>query len=138
VPQAHFPDLFNPDHSYKYITPGAVWYNGVFYDSPDNPFKPRMRIWVPNDFPFNRDPNMTWADNTYANLDDEDPPCPVKYAVWSVGPDPQSPKFPRVEGFDVIDESKLPLPRGYWLTKPGDTGLLTHYVDRDGHAYRSP
>lgn len=136
--QAWFPDLFNPHHTYKYLAPGPVWYNGQYFDFPLQPYRPRAWVWVPTDFPNCRDPEMTWEQNVYGRLPSEAPPCPVRYAVWSVGPDPQSPKFPRNTWTGAIEEDRFPLPAAYWLRRAGDTGLITHYTDRHGHTYQSP
>lgn len=138
VPQAFFPDLFNPRHTYKYRAPGPVWYNGTFYDFPNNHARPRSWIWVPTDFPYCREPEMTPEHNRYGGFPDEDPPCPARYAVWSVGPDPESAKFPRDDWTGQVVEHQLPLPRTFWLTSSRDTGLITHYSDRQGHVYASP
>jgi prepilin-type N-terminal cleavage/methylation domain-containing protein len=138
VPQAFFPDLFNPRHTYKYRAPGPVWYNGTFNDFPNNRAKPRSWIWVPTDFPYCRDPNMTVERNRFGGFPDEDPRCPVRYAVWSVGPDANASKFPRDEDTGEVMESWFPLPSAYWLKGSRDTGLITHYSDRDGHIYASP
>ena len=132
TPQAWFPDLFQPAHTYRYRAPGAVWYNGEFYDFPDQPYRPRSWIWVPEDFPHCESEEM----QCYRKLRDE-PPCPVVYAVWSVGPDLDSPKFPRIDGAQV-DESRFPLPKAYWLHGSGDTGLITHFRSSRGPLYTSP
>ncbi len=138
VPQAHFPDLFQPAHSYRYVAPGPVWYNGEYFDAPDQPYKPRARVWVPDDFPYCRDAEMTWETNAFGDLPEERPPCPVRYAVWSIGPDPQADKFPRNDWTGAIEEDRFPLLRDYWMLHAGDVGLLTHYVDRAGHVFTSP
>jgi prepilin-type N-terminal cleavage/methylation domain-containing protein len=138
TPQADYPDLFDPSHTYRYRAPGAVWYNGMFCDFPNNKYRPRSWVWVPDDFPYCREVGMTAAENRFGGFPDEDPPCPVKYAVWSVGPDEWSQKFPRIEGTEVVDESRFPLPRAYWLLRANDTGLITHFRSTDGHTYASP
>ena len=133
IPQADFPDAFARDHGYKYRAPGAIYLNGTFFDAPDKPWKPRATIWVPDDFPICRSDQGRY----YSNLLNE-PASPVAYAVWSAGPDPQSPKFPRDEQSGVIDESRLPVARRYWLAHCGDTGLITHFRGRTGLVYMSP
>jgi prepilin-type N-terminal cleavage/methylation domain-containing protein len=144
IPQAEFLDIFDPrdpadandpQRTYKYRCPGALWQNGQFFDFPDpaDEWRPRAEIWVPDDFPSCQSPEGRF----FYNRADE-PPCPVLYAVWSVGPDLTSAKFPRFEGTDTIDTAKFPLPRGFWLQGSGDTGLITHFKDRDGHTHTSP
>lgn len=133
VPQAAMQDEFDPGATYKYVAPGPVYYNGMFFDAPDKPWKPRSQIWVPDDFPTSRSENGRF----YLNGANE-PRSPVRYAVWSIGPDPRSSKFPRLPGTDRIDESKFPIPRRFWLTRSGDTGLIVHIRATSGMTYFSP
>jgi len=133
IPQAHMPDVFDSTHTYKYRAPGPVWFNGSFFDFPDSTWRPRAKIWVPEDFPQCRDEEGRY----FANRTGE-PPSPATYAVWSVGPDPWSAKFPRYEGSDQIDESRFPLPQGFWLMHGGDTGLITHFRCRNSIVRTSP
>ena len=144
IPQAEFLDVFDPRDSedtddpqrtYKYRSPGAIWQNGQFYDFPNpvDSWRPRAEIWVPDDFPRCESPEgRFFYDRT------DEPPCPVIYTVWSIGPDPESPKFPRHEGTAGINITKFPLPRQFWLQDCGDTGLITHFRTREGHTYTSP
>ncbi len=129
LPQAHFPDHFQPSRTYRYRAPGPVWMNGKFYDRRS----PRAFVWVPDDFPY-----CESEEGEYAYAREDDPPTPVTYAVWSIGPRPDAPKFPRVPGFNEVDETKFPLPRDYWLKHGGDEGLITHFRDRRGLMYTSP
>jgi prepilin-type N-terminal cleavage/methylation domain-containing protein len=139
IPQAELQDVFDPGapdgpvHTYRYRAPGAIWFNGVFFDFPDSTWRLRAKIWVPDDFPRCESPEGRF----YANRSFE-PPSPAVYAVWSVGPDPESAKLPRVEGTDEIDTAKFPLPRRFWLHDSGDTGLITHFRSREGHTHASP
>ncbi len=132
--QAQFEDLFAPGQTYRYRAPGPVWYNGTYYDLPNQPWRPRSWIWVPEDFPHCTSEEMT----RYRDLPDEDPPCPVSYAIWSVGPEPEAERFPRVEGSTDVDDTRFPLPQKFWLT-PGDReGLITHFRDTAGFFHTSP
>jgi len=133
IPQAHFLDIFQPEHTYKYRAPGPIWFNGSLFDFPDSEWRPRAKIWVPKDLPHCKSPEGQY----YANRDGE-PRSPVDYAVWSVGPRPDSPKFPRFEGSESIDESRFPLPRAFWLARSGDTGLITHFRTHTGLIHMSP
>lgn len=142
IPQAEFWDVFDtrdpagvddPPETYKYRAPGAMWFNGSFFDFPDSAWRIRASIWVPDDFP-----RCASADGRfYANRSFE-PPSPAVYAVWSIGPDAYSPKFPRHEGTDEVDPAKFPLPRRFWLLDASDTGLITHFRSAEGHACASP
>ena len=133
IPQADFRDAFSPDHTYKYKAPGPIYQNGTLFDFPDSAWRPRSKIWVPDDFPRCRSDQGRY----YYNRTNE-PKSPVTYAVWSMGPDPRSPKFPMQDGSDAIDESLLPVPRRFWLVRSGDTGLITHMKSRKGLIYTSP
>jgi prepilin-type N-terminal cleavage/methylation domain-containing protein len=136
IPQADLRDEFDRRSTYKYRAPGALFQNGTLFDFPDKPFKPRARIWVPDDFPTcESDQGRYYADRT------DEPPSPVTYAVWSVGPDARSPKYPVIvaaDGTEVVNESRFPLPRKYWLLRASDTGLIAHMKARKGLTYTSP
>jgi len=137
IPQAAMFDAFNPDHTYKYRAPGPIYQNGWLYDLPGSDSKskvqPRGKIWVPDDFP-----KCESLQGRYYHDRDGEPKCPVSYAVWSTGPDRESPKFPRDEDSGVIDENMFPLPRRFWLTSASGTGLITHFRSRTGLHYMSP
>lgn len=131
--RSYMEDTFNRGQTYRYRAPGPVWQNGVLMDFPDSTWRPRAQIWVPDDLPQCQSDEGKY----YANRSNE-PKSPVTYAVWSVGPDPDSPKFPHWED-GSLDESKLPLPRSCWLTSAGKpTGLITHFRLRQGLTYMSP
>jgi len=133
IQRSFMEDLFDPGRTYRYKAPGPVWQNGTLFDDPDSSWRPRSKVWVPSDFPLCRVDECRY----YANRTNE-PPSPVAYAVWSVGPDPRSPKFPRFEGLYQMDDALFPLPRRFWLLHPGDTGLITHTSARTGIIYTSP
>ncbi len=133
VPQAAMQDEFDPVNTYKYVAPGPIYQNGTFFDAPDKPWKPRAQVWVPDDFPAGRSEAGRYYHN-YAN----EPRSPVTYAVWSIGPDARSPKFPRQPDSDGIDDSKFPVPRSFWLLRSGDTGLITHIRASNGLMHLSP
>lgn len=133
IPQAAFQDFFNPAQTYKYVAPGPIYYNGALFDAPHERYRLRAKVWVPDDFPRCASASGQW----YHDYADE-PRSPVRYAVWSMGPDPQSVKLPRVEGGDEVDDWLLPLPRKYWLLRVGDAGLITHFRSRQGIVHQSP
>ncbi len=133
IPQAHMLDLFDPKHTYKYVAPGGIWFNGTFFDYPGSTWRPRAKIWVPDDFPHCHSEDGQY----FANRADERK-SPAQYAIWSVGPRAPSPKLPTRAGSSEVDETKLPLPAAYWLKNSADTGLIAHFVDRHGLVYRSP
>lgn len=133
VPQAYFVDLFNPQQTYKYTAPGALYYNRQFFDFPDKRYKPRSRVWVPEDFP-----RCQSEDGQFFGDFVDEPASPVRFAVWSMGPDAVSPRLPRVPGVEKIDEARLPLPRAYWLADGQRDGLITHFRSTDGFTHASP
>ncbi len=133
VPQADFADVFAPWQTYKYRAPGPVWQNGHFFDAPESDWKPRAYLWVPDDVP-----RCAAETGRFYAARRGEPRSPVSYAVWSVGPDPRAAKFPRVPGFDVIDENRFPLPRALWLRHAGDVGLITHFRMASGATHTSP
>ena len=139
VPQADYRDVFNPEHTYKYRAPGAIYYNVTSENSapydfpdPDDSWRPRAKIWVPDDFPCCRSEQGRYYHNRTG-----EPESPVTYAVWSIGPDPKSPKFPRDQQDGSVDESRFPVPQQFWLMHAGDTGLITHFRGRTGLMYAS-
>lgn len=133
IPQADLRDRFDSRRTYRYVAPGAIYQNGTLFDMPDKPWKPRSKIWVPDDFPVCTDE----AGRYYHDFADE-PASPVTYAVWSAGPKPLATKFPRQMASDVVDESRFPLPRSYWMTRSLDDGLITHFRARNGLVHQSP
>ena len=54
----------------------------------------------------------------------------MRYAVWSMGPDLDSPKF------DI--PGRMPVPSKYWLRNASDTGVITHLEDRGRCMHLSP
>ncbi len=133
IPQADFPDTFNPQHSYKYLAPGPIWFNGQFFDFPNSTWRPRAGIWVPSDFPACQS-----EDGQFYHNRKSEPRSPVAYAIWSIGRDPKSDKFPIDPETGTINASRFPLPKKYWMLNAGDTGLITHFRDRHGKPYMSP
>jgi prepilin-type N-terminal cleavage/methylation domain-containing protein len=110
---ANMEDVFNPGHTYKYAAPGPQLLN----DSPGGNFK----VWVPGDFPECASTNGQWV-STVAQ-------SPVRWAVWSMGPRPDSPKS---------QSSHAPLARASWYRRAGDSGVLVRMATRDGLQIKSP
>ncbi len=133
IPQADVRDIFATAQSYKYIAPGAIWFNGSFFDQPDQPWRPRARVWVPNDFPSCE----TQQGQFFGGFPGEGP-SPVVYAVWSIGPNPQSKKFPRWEGTGDVDMSRFPLVAPYWMKSSWDDGLIVHFKPQKRNICTTP
>ena len=109
-------DPFHSQETYKYRAVGpAILNESTFLED-------AATLWVPNDFPYGRG-----DEGRYINDSDT---SPARYAVWSMGPDLNSPKF------DI--PGRLPLPRKYWLTGVSDTGVITHFEDKHGRIHTSP
>ena len=106
-------DEFSRGHTYKYAAPGPGLLNGAAgYDH---------EMWVPDDFPKCRsEAGRYWADAKTA---------PVKWAVWSLGPRPDSPKS---------QSPYSPLDGRTWYTRTGDGGVLVRFATREGMFLKSP
>lgn len=112
-------DVFAPKETYKYRAVGPAILNETVLIEPPH----GARLWVPTDFPdchgeagrYHSDPRTS----------------PVRYAIWSVGPDPDAPKLQILPG-------RLPVPARYWCRGATDTGVITHFQGRDGRRYMSP
>ncbi|MGC9453745.1 MAG: type II secretion system protein [Phycisphaerae bacterium] len=112
----NMPDPFTPGEYYKYRAVGtAIMNESTLLEN-------AATLWVPDGF------GGTEKDTgSYYRDPDE---SPVRYAVWSMGPNPDSPKF------DV--PGRLPIPQKYWLQDASDTGVIVHFQDRQGRLYMSP
>ncbi|MGD8451932.1 MAG: type II secretion system protein [Phycisphaerae bacterium] len=112
-------DVFQPRQTYKYRAPGAAIVNETTLLEPPH----GANLWVPQDFPdCAGDEGRYWTDPLET---------PVRYAIWSVGPDPDSPKFQYIGGH-------MPLPARYWCRGATDTGVITHFLAQDGKFHMSP
>mgnify|MGYP000688354941 CR=1 FL=1 len=112
-------DVFAPQETYKYRAVGPAILNETTVIEPPN----GARLWVPDSFP-----DCTGESGRYY----ADPrTSPVRYAIWSVGPDPQAPKLQDLPG-------RLPIPARYWCRGPTDVGVITHFQSREGRVFMSP
>ena len=100
-------DPFNPGHTYKYAAPENYWMNGSKQDD-------RYPVWIPNDFP---------ACQAVAGKLDDSPNSPLAWAVWSLGPRPDSAK---------VMTYKAPLAAATWHRRLGEPGVIARYKVRDG------
>ncbi len=110
------PDPFRPQDGSKYraVGPAILNESTILEDA--------STLWVPDGFPYaEADTGRYYSDPRRS---------PVRYAVWSMGPDPDSPKF------DV--PGRLPVPRKYWLKSAADTGVIVHLEDARGRIHTSP
>jgi prepilin-type N-terminal cleavage/methylation domain-containing protein len=109
---ADLEDVFNPDHTYKYAASGLELLNG----SPAGNYN----LWVPTNFPANLGGS---SGQYYTNLNIS----PVRWVVWSLGPQPNSPKT----------LSNKPMSSDTWYHQTGDSGVITRYADRNGTQFTS-
>ena len=109
-------DPFTPKACYKYRAVGpAILNESTILEN-------AATLWVPEGFPHAR----TSAGRYYSDPQTS----PVRYAVWSMGPDPRAPKF------DV--PGRLPLPPQYWLEGAAEAGVIVHYEDAHRQVHQSP
>ena len=109
-------DVFDPEKTYRYRAPGPAIVNEstIIEDA--------ASLWVPDSFP-----NCDGPTGKYYFTQKQ---SPVRYAVWSIGPSAASPKFLDTPG-------RAPVPRRFWCLGSGDTGVITHFVDRRGKVHMS-
>ena len=111
--EADLEDVFNPDHTYKYDAPGPMLINGT---SPGT-----RQMWAPTNAPL----DMSGGGNYFTNSIIS----PVKWVVWSLGPQPTSKKT-------LMTHS--PLISDSWYRRTGDGGVIVRYADRSGTQFKSP
>jgi prepilin-type N-terminal cleavage/methylation domain-containing protein len=112
-------DVFDPGSTYRYRAVGAALLNEtVLIEAPDG-----ARLWIPDSYPDCRGEEGRYYGDPRTS--------PVRYAIWSIGPDPNSPKFRKVGGH-------LPIPARFWAHGASDTGLIVHFQGHDGRQYQSP
>jgi prepilin-type N-terminal cleavage/methylation domain-containing protein len=110
---ANIEDIFNPGHTYKYAAASPQLLNG----SPTAPYQ----LWVPTNAPL----DMSSGGKYFA-----DPKIsPVRWVVWSLGPQPNSPKSLG---------TYAPLSSDDWYRRTGDSGVITCFADRNGTQFSSP
>jgi general secretion pathway protein G len=110
---ADIEDVFNCGHTYKYAAPGPQLLNGA----PTANYS----LWVPTNAPT----DMSGGGKYFT-----DPKIsPVRWVVWSLGPQPNSPKSLG---------TYAPLSSDDWYQRTGDSGVIVRYADRDGTQFTSP
>ncbi|MFZ0827594.1 MAG: hypothetical protein WAO02_09255 [Verrucomicrobiia bacterium] len=110
--EADLEDVFNSDHTYKYAAPGPELLNGSAAGN--------YSLWVPTNFP-----DLGGSSGKYYT----DPKIsPVRWVVWSLGPQPSSPKSL---------SSYAPMSSDTWYHQAGDSGVIARYADRNGTQFTS-
>jgi prepilin-type N-terminal cleavage/methylation domain-containing protein len=110
---ADLEDVFNPDHTYKYAAPGPELLNGSAAGN--------YSLWVPTNFPANFGGS---SGQYYTNPKIS----PVKWVVWSLGPQPNSPKSLG---------TYAPMSSDTWYHQAGDSGVIARFADRNGTQFSS-
>ena len=110
---ANMEDVFNPGHTYKYAAPGPQ----ILNDSSGGNFK----MWAPDDFPICTSTNGKY----YSNRSES----PVRWAIWSLGPRPNSEK---------TQNPRAPTASGSWYRRTGDGGVIARMAVRDGMQFKTP
>jgi len=101
-PEVAMEDAFRSGAGYRYRAVGPAIMNESVLVADGS------RLWVPDGFPSFSGNSGSYHDNPRSS--------PVLFAVWSAGPDPDSPRF------DV--PGRLPLPEKYWMERAGDPGVV--------------
>ena len=109
-------DPFGTNQTYKYRAVGT----GILNES--TILENAATLWIPDGFPYSQSETGSYYNDPMKS--------PVRYAVWSMGPDPDSPKF------DI--PGKMPVPSKFWLKGASDTGVIVHLKDTDGRIHMSP
>jgi len=111
--EADLEDVFNPDHTYKYAAPGPQLLNGSAAGN--------YSLWVPTNAPS----DMSGGGKYFT-----DPKIsPVRWVIWSLGPQPNSPKSLG---------TYAPLSSDDWYRRIGDGGVIVRFADRNGIQFTSP
>ena len=111
--EADLEDVFNPGHTYKYAAPGPQLLNGAAAGN--------YSLWVPTNAP---------TDMASGGKYFTDPKIsPVPWVVWSLGPQPNSPKSLG---------TYAPLSSDDWYRRTGDGGVIVRFADRSGTQFTSP
>jgi prepilin-type N-terminal cleavage/methylation domain-containing protein len=116
VDTIHMPDAFDEQRGYLYRAVGTAIVN-EYTVRPNS-----ASLWVPDGFPYEeRDTGQYYCDPETS---------PVRYAVWSMGPDPEAALF--------VIPGRLPIPKRYWLRGPADAGVVVHLEDKYRQMHLSP
>ena len=110
--EADLEDLFNPGHTYKYAAPGPQLLNGA----PAGNYS----LWVPTNAP-----DMTGGGKYFTDAKTS----PVRWAVWSLGPQPNSARSL---------STYAPLTSDSWYRRIGKGGVIVRFADRHGTQFSSP
>jgi len=111
--EADLEDVFNPGHTYKYAAPGPELLNGRAAGN--------YSLWVPTNAP----PDMAGGGTYFTNPKIS----PVRWVVWSLGPQPASRK---------TLSTYAPMSSDSWYCRTGDSGVIVRFAGQDGSQFTSP
>ncbi len=115
IDQVDMKDPFTGD-IYKYRAPGPIILNETIL-IPDG-----CNLWVQDNFPY--------GDCNSGRYYNDPKSSPVRYAVWTFGPDPEA---------DIFDiPGRAPVPHKYWLMGDRTVGVVTHIEDSENQMHISP
>jgi len=110
--EADLEDAFNPGHTYKYAAPGPQLLNGSAAGN--------YSLWVPTNAPTDMSGGGKYFTDSKI--------CPVRWVVWSLGPQPASRKSLG---------TYAPLSSDDWYRRTGDSGVIVRFADRNGTQFTS-
>ena len=110
--EADVEDVFNPQHTYKYAAPGPQLLNGAAGGN--------FALWVPTN-----SADMSGSGKYFTSPTN----CPVRWVVWSLGPQPNSAKS---------QGTYAPLSSDCWYRGAGDSGVIVRFADQTGAQFTSP
>lgn len=111
--EADLQDVFNPGHTYKYAAPGPELLNGSAVGN--------YSLWVPTNAPMDMGSGGKYFTDPKIS--------PVRWVVWSLGPQPNSAKSLG---------TYAPLSSDDWYRRTGDGGDIVRFADHNGTQYTSP
>ena len=111
--EADLEDVFNSGHTYKYAAPGPELLNGAAAGN--------YSLWTPTNAPSDMSGGGKYFTDSKIS--------PVRWVVWSLGPQPNSPKSLG---------TYAPLSSDDWYRRTGDSGVIVRFADHDGTQFTSP
>jgi len=114
--EARIEDEFHPGFTYKYTAPGDMVVNYTL-------MKLGSYVWVPDAFPYDDPAHPDLWETTDGKLYNDPDTCPVKWVVYSVGPEPES---------DKSWSPRAPIARNTWYSRIGDTGVIARIMTFNG------
>ncbi|MDX2148892.1 MAG: prepilin-type N-terminal cleavage/methylation domain-containing protein [Planctomycetota bacterium] len=105
--------------SYRFRAPGAMIMNEVSLFTGAQGSK----LFIPDDYPVSLNEPGAYVFDPVRS--------PIRYAIWSMGPRPESRKLAENPG-------RAPVLRRFWMTGAHDDGIVTHIIGNGTPDLRSP